>query len=1078
MERWGGFPDMEKEVPPEEVKISRISDELATTAGLRSTLRHVEKVDFNRLTPESFEKARPGLVLLIESIHSLSESLRSTRRRIGSKNEQQAVLKELSSVVERFEDDLVNFIFFSGDLIQRPAPEGGDMRVAAVADLRNSLNTQRRLLENFPIASRWNVWRIKKIAQKTAMATALMLASGLSDDIAQKAQSSMKAVPEEKPQPVQTEEEAPIMQDITASNIQSPDSISPVIDIKSNSLAPTDGGPLPPEMGGSGKAGKFEKRASFTPKDGGPLRPEMGGSGEAGKFEKGVSLGHVDFKLGNSITDPLWIGEVYDFSGGTLRPVERARVWVDDENLQATVTLSPVKVSAGQKVALLAPINCIPNAPRSLSGPSFTYDVEKNTLTFASAGESVIQYSVISREETLNDSHDGKTERITAPCAQQAIKALDVAKDNDEVEKALAEHLSHFRYVVSDDIQSRVVSPLEQSGLGRLEIISQLQIGDCDVLSEYSAALIEQSGHHAAVATGYLESGGEIDSARAHAKLLISQKEDRGWNAQMFEATAATSRQLVNLRLLPDDIKQLELCVQKVIGARGGQGDYQQEMSHMRTTLAGILDKPEYAMYESSADDVDGTGAIRDLDAIWKQARDKIIQANEHPGSFKDLGLALGVDFAIGILALIALFQARFRAQRRLDRHLKASVWQEFIQLEAFVRSGEGVDDKSQENLHAGLMEKIGAIYEKNPALSGVMSMEQVLKLNKNQKQAALRVLAVTQHFIDEPTGARDFYNGFFRSSAAMAESDLIRARLRLRADGVSLDDAFSSLVALTKNPEFVNRAREENQREYREILKKSVSLVSKMEITSDASSRRKLEHVFAELGLASDHSGGSDSVSKRPPRAGSGPEFFDHVNYEPGMDPRHIDQHAFARTGKLYIKRSMENTRSEAPTHLFNVIIDLETVSNTQIERFAAAVMYGQRHPGTIGISSIVMMAHGRAVERMGGKAIDLLMQDKGTTNIAALLDKIADLSAKHVVGIGDSFGESANSLRGSRQKYLTSGMPVELRAVVPTISGDILVLGGISMFLDHEMSRKAKIFSFNVKSEKTGELKEVPIV
>jgi hypothetical protein len=104
--------------------------------------------------------------------------------------------------------------------------------------------------------------------------------------------------------------------------------------------------------------------------------------------------------------------------------------------------------------------------------------------------------------------------------------------------------------------------------------------------------------------------------------------------------------------------------------------------------------------------------------------------------------------------------------------------------------------------------------------------------------------------------------------------------------------------------------------------------------------------------------------------------------------------------------------------------------------------------------------------------------MQDKGTTNIAALLDKIADLETQHVVGDGDRLQTNGDWVRGDRRRRMSMQIPVDLREAVSTTNGDILVLGGISMFLDHEMSRKAKIFSFNVKSEKTGELKEVPIV
>lgn len=928
---------------------------------LRDELRRMP-TDLFDVKPDHSPARREELLAMRESAARAYKNLWELGQKIGPKSQEHQFVKRLlgpsgeSGPVSRLNSNLSAFIEFGEKLSQGKIVdevERGFM-VAALRDASAQAQAVIRELESIPIQSVIRS-KIGPTVKKTIRMLAVLVSLGFLKGQTPEASGQVRIEHAQK----QVREK-----------------------IKKHGLLESTEGKYDESKSGAGE--KMQRGTRHKKKPGMALEPNIYSSegNRPGEFGQGRPFAEIDFSIFNDIDDPLWVDSISARdSEGDFRVIEQKVESVgNDVEAKVAITRS-MQVNKDDEIALYAPVGFTVSDVKVEPNIPFELDQNSRSIVFnESSGDDEVQisYNVVSSNDTFVIPESNPQNLNRTPDQFAVMEKLKGASD-DDIEDLLDEHLSQFTYVTSNDLQEL----LEKMPGSNEEKTGALKIGDCDVLSMYAAGLLDDAGKTGLVAGGFLENNDGIDAARAHAKLVYITKDGR---AVSYESTAPVEEAYVNLKFADEDEAVLEESVSKMSEDDAPEARLQ-KYEDFRQKLSQILEKGKYDEYKH-----------KELFEAFGNIFEKLEQMIKRGGEFgPEVLVAITAEIAI-ILALAGTVLGARAGLLRLGRKSKHELDEEALALvKRKLKVVEGGKDDEKEKTReykeeeGRVIEVIKDVYRKNQNLEDLYPLDEVLKLPLGQKRNLLVIFTSAELIFSQMygEGALDFFRGI------EARADWQKAVSRLEAEGLPVGKLFQKIREVITDPKL--------KAEYeKNIPKKVAAIVSKgAELgTRVSNSLRKSavkvtnKRVLQAFGV---EQLGGDVKSRRRRTTVAPGEFYDYAPYQPGMDIKTIDWRLYARTDKLMVRRSIEEVRGKEPKFNFDLVIDVDSVEDSDLEHLSAMILYLQQNPGNINMETISFIAYSEVLDRFDQKVTEKLLSRAGGGNVSSLIEKIERLKLDH---------------------------------------------------------------------------------
>ena len=709
--------------------------------------------------------------------------------------------------------------------------------------------------------------------------------------------------------------------------------------------------------------------------DGDTRIPGIEGGGEPGRFNKGMIIGEVDEAFFSDIDDPLWPHVTYiPDEDGRLQVVHES---VDefDTKEQALVRLDLSLAASNGKTVLPVPVGFGVGDVHLEPAIDFEFDGDTRFIIFdqKQAEEQGVYaiYSVVKVRLNI----EIPPVAVEKDSDEYGIHVDLKYADADEIPSTLSNHLRWFRYVTSNDLNGM----LRRMPGNYLDNLETIQVGDCDALSALAARWLRWGGKYGAVSAGVLEDDGALDAYQKHAK-LVYQGEDGA--LQTYESTVATRDTYINLNFTPEDKEELEGIVDSMVATAESSANPEETFQYtiaFRDALRKMLESGRYEDFEPKES---GSFEQFDLDSVIAQIKQLNYDIGKWPESHQILfAIFLLILAAAGSMVGIVLFahavgtafnevegvfvdRSKRRRKQVLDDAIK--IFEDMMQgvdlgVEKNEQDIEG-DEEDEEQWQGKVAENIYRIYDYKfgkrtyrPSNEPMYNFREIVQWPEERQREFLKFLTMIDLLVGkEPRTLLDWFRGL------SDEKRMNKVKEAFEARGTSIDDFMQIVRKIVTDPERIEERRKMVPKTVQEVFDRGKQLAVEKVEPLEKNGRATIERVLHELGTSIS---GEFSPKKQRPRMERG-EFFDYVPYAPGMDLRSVDWHAYARSGKLYAKRSVDTRHQEHLATNINVIIDVISARDQELEGMAALLLYAQRHPQQVKISSIRFLAHGNVID------------------------------------------------------------------------------------------------------------------
>jgi hypothetical protein len=358
----------------------------------------------------------------------------------------------------------------------------------------------------------------------------------------------------------------------------------------------------------------------------------------------------------------FWVSEMYGFSP------DGQRVWIDplpdDPRVGGKVAATvhwkqPLAFRKGDQMNLPVPLgifNIYTPQERGIElSPSIPFSQHGNFLTAESETDSTtVTYSVYQNDGSRRVEFPRGVWEGDEPAWDFGQDALtlkqELLKHKDPPLPLLRDYLSDFTYITSDTLQSMMSAmpvPWETA-------VSEVKVGDCDVLSDHVAQVLYSSGYDVGVARGFVEHNYALSYGGAHAKVVYDQEGKQ----IALETTAYTKDAYQGVDFFPEDARALWTLVRGMHAAVDDPAVLHAALQEFRSTLESILLKPAYEKFENSTMEIQLRAQLDEvLPASEKMFHGDVAKfirrtlTNPDTGDLKELPLALGA--AAGVIALL-----------------------------------------------------------------------------------------------------------------------------------------------------------------------------------------------------------------------------------------------------------------------------------------------------------------------------------------------------------------------------------------------------------------------------------------
>lgn len=725
------------------------------------------------------------------------------------------------------------------------------------------------------------------------------------------------------------------------------------------------------DRGGIDSRSLLNRRSAGEKHDGG-----IEGDGEAGEFPAPDIIAEVDHSLFGSIDDPLWVSDISVLkSDGTFEIIDR-RIQNLSTGVEATVAMKPMAISAGETLGLFAPLGYTIGEVET--HPPLACRINRNdrTVTFPDGGDEIkITYTVKEVVEAPLPLPEAQDTFLWSDTDREFIDELSETKSVSAEE--LASHFGSFTYVVSSELQDLFdVMP------GTLqEKIAGTRLGDCDSLSMYGVSLLNAAGIRAGVASGILESNKKLDAARPHGKLLYEDK--NGGN--LFETTAHTNAAYVNVEFLEEDFEQLARLAEQMTSITDPY-ELTQAYDGFGTAVVDILSRDEYAQFKgenSTAAAIGenqggGRGGLEQLKNILSEL-EKI--SYSHPN----------MSFFLALFGMLFSAVGGTLGYERLVRQAVASSKKEAFNLLLPQIDFSAIDTIEKEKWeHEDIDRQLRIRYDDSDEFEQYFPLEKAMKLSFEEKKKLLSLYAIVKMATAVP------YRSFNMVQALMNRRDVVQLLKRAEADGVSFDGVFSLLASYYGDEKIKKEIEKELPERVENILARGKKIAAeRFGELEDRGIKITPERFFNQLGIISSL---GDGITSQKSKIGSSGEFYEHVEYQPGMDAKHIDWKASAKGDRLYMQKRTIEVEQEQPVYNMHIVIDVVHSTESQLSNLIAFFHYARRHRKEIRIDQIELVARGERIDRipadLASKMIDPSFGKSGTKY---LIEKICRLRIDH---------------------------------------------------------------------------------
>ncbi len=912
----------------------KLSFELSRRSGLGSIKKAIDRVpeQVYSVPPEQMEAYDRELKTLSSLLISLNHwAIMELSRRDKETDPQYENIRRLKDVAYKLHESMEMVRFFSQKLRREGATldekERGWLE-AAVSQAQGFMKQAAETIEQLPVQSEI-VHRFKRRIAATLALTGLTFATlgSTQEPVREKVQQTADAGAPEEEEVDESKEKEPGKDEY-----------------EREEAAEGKGDPL------------------VAPRERSSKVPDMEGEGEPGRFDKPNPIASVEKPLLSPIDDALWATSYSegDGSSATFR-TSKDRVTEQEESVAGTVRLHTRDYKEGQTIKLPAPVGFGVANIRIQPNVEATVDPETRKVTFNESAKNVeVSYDV---HEAISisvhvDRDSNHIEMLRTDRRQETVRKLDEARPH-KIDDILEEHLSDYTYIVSSDMQKildGIDAPLDEK-------VDHLRVGDCDVLSEHAARMLDDSHRTTYVASGVLEKNDQLDGNRPHAKVVYRV----GGEIRTFETTDKTKNNFVNLKFTPEHMAELQALAQEINEAspEGKEAAY----AKMHDRLHQILEDPRYEQYESD-EYSEGDFSLKN-----------VLEGLKH--SFEDFRIDMPNMYSALATLLASLMLAgagygshrtfrslHHRIRRRQERETAEVLGQQLTR-------EEHPSESTHEIIRREASRRIRDLYERSPHLAESIPKELLLKAPIEQQREVIDLFEIMEMYV-HGNDYEKLYGPMDVMSAVLASREWRAQLKRMQADGVPIEQTIGRMIEALKEPKKLEKAREaipEKAKQLVELGRKAI-VESRME---HASAPDRMERFSRATGLQ--QLGDRPAKRKRP---GIGTEFYDYRKYQPGDDMRLVDWNVYTRTGELVVRQKEAETKALEPAKTFNVLVNVDHMDMDELSDFAALLFYAQRHPNDVHVEDVTITAFGNVIKRMDKQTMDRFFHPPGKINQA----------------------------------------------------------------------------------------------
>lgn len=695
--------------------------------------------------------------------------------------------------------------------------------------------------------------------------------------------------------------------------------------------------------------------------------PGMRNSGERpGEFERGEPFAKI--KNGTPFEE-LYVTGIYGFERDGRRVKRKPNFpsfsWGMDE---VEVEFYPQTYSPGDPLVLPMPYQYARNGQMAIvpetrvqSGLSDDQEIILNPKNSTEIG---IGYTLSQihpfywagdpeayREYSHLQAHPRDMKHISE--VQSLMAKLQNTSDFGERGELLEEYLRPFLYIVSSDLQNL----LDQISGNREKLIEILRLGDCDVLSDHVAGVLNDAGIPSAVATGYFEEDGELFTELRHAQVVF---EDKDRKSGTFETTLAPRNAFVNVSFRSEDRKILEEKIQ-AINALTDERAREEVLEKFRSTLDEILSDPYYEQFRPKY------SPIESLDQLFKKNFWKKIKFSIN--DFQDISLNERLVIELFILCAgmaIAGLGARRLLMRGYDKRTKKYRRQSLLKTMDVV-TGEGLGEKPR--IPDSLLEKRLVDIFKNVGLDP----ERIRDFSLDE-QRALFYMDVLRY-----ETSVDYVHAYTQNPLAALKWRRMLRKLA-RAERLTFSDIDRIMRKFFDHP----KIRAFEKRGISHFTDSVWRMAKEQAVSIPQVHARTPEDILTLFDI-------QGSSVRKGRKVGGDERSYEARRYVHGDTPRDIDWRLTARQGQdiLMVRpRRAEDSSSEMKGS-FRFVIDLPSIQIPELTKFAGLLLYlkGQKN---IGVSEIAFYAFGKSVGRIEPRLLERMMDSKDMSSIRSLLSHI----------------------------------------------------------------------------------------
>jgi hypothetical protein len=345
------------------------------------------------------------------------------------------------------------------------------------------------------------------------------------------------------------------------------------------------------------------------------LKPSIYNSGsKPGLLAKGELRSWL--KSQDTVSDTMLVAEAYQFLGGSRNVIDRKDGFANhSDHVYLSESFPSRSYKAGDIIQVEPPLVAnIQSVEIRGTDTHETISSINDSAVLALDGDQlrinadlcdVVVTINYSKSPSHNLSYQQSPIRPEAITAAEAMMQEQVAQGISP-EKALANYLRNFKYLVSTQIQEEVLNKLPAS-FSDSEKVALLQIGNCSSLSDHLAHSLQAELPIAAI-SGHISDQEQVNELSEHRKLACLIKDSKSSQIQEIELEPTSYCQSAHINLVLDEqglsslrglVEAINLIERQVgVPAQIKKSKQLVLMNELRKTLSQLLDSNQYSKYE------------------------------------------------------------------------------------------------------------------------------------------------------------------------------------------------------------------------------------------------------------------------------------------------------------------------------------------------------------------------------------------------------------------------------------------------------------------------------------------------